>query len=201
MNTLVDRLAEQPRNRRSLVGIGGLVTVAAAMWQFVVSPPLDEYQSLSATIAKNDQDILVEQKVASRLEVQKVSLSNLEARLREARAKLADKSQVDDLLHNISASAQEAGLDLKLFQRKEESVGKFYAEIPVAVSVSGAFHDVATFFDTVNHLPGLVTVDRISFSSPKETEERIVVHVDFVVTAHRLLTEHEREQRPDPKKK
>lgn len=201
MNTLVDRLAEQPRNRRSLVGIGGLVTVAAAMWQFVVSPPLDEYQSLSTTIAKNDQDILVEQKVASRLEVQKVSLSNLEARLLEARAKLADKSQVDDLLHNISASAQEAGLDLKLFQRKEESVEKFYAEIPVAVSVSGSFHDVATFFDTVNHLPGLVTVDRISFSSPKETEERIVVHVDFAVTAHRLLTEQEREQRSDQKKK
>ncbi len=183
------------------MGIGGLVAIAAVMWQFVVSVPLDEYRSLSAALSKSDQEILVEQKVASRLESVKSSLSDLEVRLRGMRSQLADKSQVDDLLHNISASAQEAGLDLTLFQRKEERVGSFYAEIPVAVSVSGAFHDVATFFDTVNHLPGLVTIDRISFSNPKETEERTVVHVDFVVTAHRLLTEPERERRDAPQKK
>lgn len=177
------------------------MAVAAAMWQFVVSPPFNKYQALSAAISKNDHDILVEQKVASRLEAEKVSLSNLDAHLRDVRAKLADKSQVDDLLHNISASAQEVGLDLKLFQRKEESVGRYYAEIPVAVSVSGGFHDVATFFDTVNHLPGVVTVDRIYFSRPKETEESIVVHVDFVVTAHRLLTEYERGQIDAPKQR
>lgn len=194
MNTLVDRLAERSRNQRILMGIGGLGAIAAVMWQFVVSVPLDEYRALNAALSKSDQEILVEQKVASRLESAKSSLSDLEVRLRGMRSQLAEKSQVDDLLHNISASAQEAGLDLKLFQRKEESVGSFYAEIPVAVSVSGAFHDVATFFDTVNHLPGFVTIDRISFSNPKDTDGRSVVHVDFVVTAHRLLTEHERER-------
>jgi type IV pilus assembly protein PilO len=183
------------------MAIGGLVIVAAVMWQLVISAPLDEYRSLRAAVSRGDQEILVEQKVASRLESVKSSLSDLEVRLKAMRSQLADKSQVDDLLHNISASAQEAGLDLKLFQRKEESVGSFYGEIPVAVSVSGAFHDVATFFDTVNHLPGLVTVDRISFSSPKEAEERTVVHVDFMVTAHRLLTGPERERFTASRKK
>ncbi len=200
MNTLVDRLAERPRPQRMLMGLGVLVIIALAMWQFLVSPVLVEYQSLRSAVLKNDNQIVVEQKVAAQLESVKVSLSELEARLREMREQLADKSQVDDLLHNVSASAQEAGLDLKLFQRKEENAGSFYAEIPVAVSVSGGFHAIASFFDTVNHLPGLVAVDRFSFSSPKGAEERTRIHVDFVVTAHRLLTEAERERLTAPKK-
>ncbi len=192
MNTLVDRLAERSRTQRALMGVGGLLAVAAVMWQFVVSPCVNEYHSLNATVLNNDREILVEQKVASRLDRAKVSLSEVETRRRDVRSQLAEKSQVDDLLRDISASAQDAGLDLKLFQRKEERVGRFYAEIPVAVSVSGSFHDIVKFFDTVNHLPGLVTVDRVSFSSPKEVEDRTIAYVDLVVTAHRLLTEQER---------
>jgi type IV pilus assembly protein PilO len=170
------------------------------MWQYVVSPPLKECEYLRSNLAKNEREILSEQRVASGLESVQALVSDLEARLREALSQLTDKSQVDDLLQNISTSAQEAGLDLKLFQRKDEVLGSFHAEIPVAVSVSGSFHDVAIFFDTVNRLPGLVTVDRMSFSSPREVDDHVVLQVDCAMTAHRLLTRDERDRIGDSRK-
>ncbi len=190
MHTLADR----PRSQRILIGFGGLLGVAVVLWFFVVSPPLKQCTELRLALSNNDRSVVSEQLVAARLANVKASNAALDERLDRARSHLTDKSRIDDLLQNISKSAQEAGLDLKLFQRKEEVLGNFYAEIPVSVSVAGSFHDVATFFDTVNHVPGLVTIDRLSFSNPRQSEDRIVLQVDCEMTAHRLVTAEERDQ-------
>jgi type IV pilus assembly protein PilO len=142
----------------------------------------------------SESTILMENRVASRLDAMKADAAKLDLQLRQAVSQLTDKAQADDLLQNISNSAQSIGLELKLFQRKEERISPHYVEIPVAISVSGTFHEVGLFFDSVNRLPGLVTLDQVSLSNPRKTEARLVIQADCLMTAHRLLSPEERDQ-------
>lgn len=196
MGSMLDTLIGKPRRQRLVFWFGFLFIVVTLAGRLLLYPGLMEYRTLSEKVSTSESTILAEHLVASRLDPMKADTARLNLQLRQAVSQLTDKSQADDLLQNISNSAQNIGLELKLFQRKEERIGSQYVEIPVAISVSGTFQEVQIFFDSVNRLPGLVTIDHISLSNPRHIETRLVIQADCLMTAHRLLSPEERDVSP-----
>ena len=84
---------------------------------------------------------------------------------------LPEKKEIPNLLASISSSGQDSGLEFALFEPKPENNKDFYAEIPVAVKVSGSYHNVASFFDKVSRLPRIVNIDNISITAQKQTKK------------------------------
>ena len=95
-------------------------------------------------------------KVAN-LEPLKKQLAEMQDMLAEMLRQLPNKTEMPDLLVNISQAALSAGLETQLFQPGAETVKEgFYAEKPIALRMLGSYHQFGTFISKVASLPRVV---------------------------------------------
>jgi len=120
--------------------------------------------------------------------------------LKSALQELPDNREIPDLLSSISSLARDAGLAVPLFKTEPESFREFYAEVPVSISVEGTYHQIATFFDEVGHLPRIVNINQIIIREPRVGDSQVSVKSECVATTFRYLEETERIQSADAEK-
>jgi len=95
-------------------------------------------------------------KVAN-LEPLKKQLDEMQDMLAEMLRQLPNKTEMPDLLVNISQAALSAGLETQLFQPGAETVKEgFYAEKPIALRMLGSYHQFGSFISKVASLPRVV---------------------------------------------
>jgi type IV pilus assembly protein PilO len=95
-------------------------------------------------------------KVAN-LEALKKQLAEMQDMLAEMLRQLPNKTEMPDLLVNISQAALSAGLETQLFQPGPETVKEgFYAEKPIALRMLGSYHQFGSFISKVASLPRVV---------------------------------------------
>ena len=95
-------------------------------------------------------------KVAN-LEALKKQLAEMQDMLAEMLRQLPNKTEMPDLLVNISQAALSAGLETQLFQPGPETVKEgFYAEKPIALRMLGSYHQFGAFISKVASLPRVV---------------------------------------------
>ncbi len=100
-------------------------------------------------------------------------MKEAEAQFKLAMKKLPEKEEIPSLLTSISDSGQQVGLDFLLFEPKPERAKEFYAEIPVAMSITADYHNLAIFFDQVARLSRIVNIRdiRIDHTKSKNSNE------------------------------
>ena len=74
---------------------------------------------------------------------------------------LPGKTQVPNLLVDISQTALAAGLQQKLFQPESEQDKDFYAELPIKMELTGSYHQFGQFVSGIAALPRIVTLHDI----------------------------------------
>jgi len=202
MHPAIEGILARPLSHKVGIWVASVLALVGLFWKLSLSSKLTERVELTETVIRIESDIATERRLASRLDKAREKLRDLEGRLKGALEQLPDKSEIDDLLEKISGTARESGLELNLFQRREENYKEFYAEVPVNVSVTGAYHQVATFFDEVGRMPRIVNINQIAVYDPKPGETQVTLRVDCLLTAFRFLSEQERnEHAPVDKKK
>ncbi len=141
-----------------------------------------------AKLAALNSKIKEQEVIARNLPSFQAEVRHLEDQLGVLLEQLPNSAEIPNLLRNVSDLGKEAGLDFLKFAPKGESVKEFYAEIPVAISVTGDYHSFALFTDKVAHLPRIVNISNIDFSSPKLGGEGVVsVNVTCTATTYRFL--------------
>ncbi len=75
---------------------------------------------------------------------------------------LPNKAEMAALLSDVNHAGMGRGLQFDLFRPGSEDVRDYYAELPIAVRVSGQFHDMGAFVSDVAHLSRIVTLNNIS---------------------------------------
>ena len=95
-------------------------------------------------------------KVAN-LEPLKKQLAEMQDMLAEMLRQLPNKTEMPDLLVNISQAALSAGLETQLFQPGPETLKEgFYAEKPITLRMLGGYHQFGSFISKVASLPRVV---------------------------------------------
>jgi type IV pilus assembly protein PilO len=74
---------------------------------------------------------------------------------------LPGKTEVPNLLVDISQTGLAAGLQEKLFQPAGEQSKGFYAELPIKIRLVGNYHEFGTFVSGIAALPRIVTLHDI----------------------------------------
>jgi type IV pilus assembly protein PilO len=89
--------------------------------------------------------------------------------LRQLLRQLPSKTEMPELLVDISQTAQSAGLETDLFKPGPETAKDFYAEKPIELRFTGTYHQFGTFISGVASLPRVVilTLHDVSLT-PKE---------------------------------
>lgn len=171
-----------------------IALVGYLLFHFVHKGAASELETLEAKVETLNDQILSEQRLARSLPLFRKEVRALETKLKLALKELPDQREIDVLLSTISSLAKNSGLEIGLFRPQLESKMEFYANVPIQVTVSGTYHQVATFFDEVGKLNRIVNINKISLHDAVRTDIGIKITADCIATTFRYLDELERAQ-------
>ena len=192
MSDFLDALLERPTWQKVAIWVGSIALVLFIFWQYFYKVKSGELTTLTEEVETLKTQINNEKRIARDLPKVKAEVKDLDAKLSYALQELPDRKEIPDLLSTISDKARDAGLEIILFKPKGENIREFYAEVPVAISVVGSYHQVAAFFDDVGHLDRIVNISQIGAKEPKVVDEGTVIRTDCLATTFRYLDEAER---------
>ena len=125
-------------------------------WYFFVSSQQDELTTLVGTEQTLKADFSAKQAKSVNLEALQQQLDEMQDMLRQLLRQLPSKTEMPELLVDISQTALSAGLESDLFQPGPETLKDFYAEKPITLHMSGTYHQFGTFISGVASLPRVV---------------------------------------------
>jgi type IV pilus assembly protein PilO len=100
---------------------------------------------------------------------------------------LPSKAEMDALLSDINQAGVGRGLQFELFRPGQVNVKDYYAELPIAVKISGRYHDLGAFTGDIANLPRIVTLNNLSLVTGKDG----ALTLDATAKTFRYLDEEE----------
>ncbi len=143
-----------------------LCVVLAGGWYWFVSQ--DQIDSLSRSEAQETElrtSFEAKQRLAANLEIHREQLTQIEESLTDLLRQLPGSAEIAALLVDVSQTGLAAGLEFDLFRPAGEVSKSFYAELPIQVEVTGAYHELGRFVSGLAALPRIVTVHDVGISS------------------------------------
>jgi len=139
------------------------------------------------------------QQRAANLEAYKVQLQEMERSFGAMLRQLPGKTEVPNLLVDISQTGLASGLQEKLFQPGSEKGNGFYAELPIKIKLVGTYHDFGNFVSGIAALPRIVTLHDIQIAPVDAKSGYDNLTMDVTAKTYRYI-EDEGGARPAKKK-
>jgi type IV pilus assembly protein PilO len=150
-------------------------------------PELARYQEEEQKLRSEFKD---KHEKAVNLKVYKDQLNDIERSFGALLRQLPGKTEVPNLLVDISQTGLAAGLTEKLFQPGEEIKKDFYAELPIKIELTGSYHQFGQFVSGIAALPRIVTLHNIQIKpAAKDSYDQLVL--DLTAKTYRYLDEEE----------
>lgn len=148
--------------------------VVLAGWYFHISDQQDSLQSLVNKENSLKNEFATKQAKAVNLEALQQQLDEMQDMLRQLLRQLPSKTEMPELLIDISQTALSAGLDVRVFEPNPEIKKDFYAEKPINLEIIGTYHQFGTFISGVASLPRVVilTLHDVSLTPQKGDADR-----------------------------
>lgn len=124
---------------------------------------------------------------AANLDAYKKQMKEMEASFGTMLRQLPSKTEVDDLLIDISQTGLSSGIEFELFKPQSERQIEFYAELPIQISMVGDYHQFGRFVSGIAALPRIVTLHNINLTSQKGGK----LKMDVTAKTYRYLDEDE----------
>lgn len=144
----------------------GILLIGAGLY-FKLMPMKDELNAARQQETALFADFERKQKKVVALDAYKAQLQEMERSFGAMLKQLPSRSEVANLLNDISQTRVASSLDEELFQPDAEQPKDFYAIIPNKIVVTGSFHEMGTFVSGVAGLPRIVTVDEVEIRAAK----------------------------------
>jgi type IV pilus assembly protein PilO len=103
---------------------------------------------------------------------------------------LPGKAEMDALLSDINQAGIGRGLQFELFRPGSVAVKDYYAELPIAIKVSGRYHDIGAFAADVANLSRIVTLHDLTIGSPTKDGSGLL-SMDATARTYRYLDQAE----------
>jgi type IV pilus assembly protein PilO len=145
------------------------IVVVAIGWYVEISSQQDDLANAEAQEESLKGEFSQKQAKSANLEALEQQLAEMQDMLRQLLRQLPSRTEMPELLVDISQTALAAGLESDLFQPGPETPKDFYAEKPITLRMVGTYHQFGTFISGVASLPRVVilTLHDVSLK-PKE---------------------------------
>ena len=100
---------------------------------------------------------------------------------------LPGKAEMDVLLSDINQAGLGRGLQFELFRPGTVQVKDYYAELPIAVRVSGRYHDIGSFVADVANLSRIVTLQNLSIAPVSAKDATGALAMEATARTYRYL--------------
>ena len=138
---------------------------------------------------ETDLRVIFEKKAqqAANLEAYEKQLEEMRESFGAMLRQLPNKTEVADLLVDVSQTGLASGLEFELFKLHSEIPKEFYAELPISIRVKGDYHEFGNFISGVAALPRIVTVHDVAIEQSKEQG----LTMNILAKTYRYLDEEE----------
>jgi type IV pilus assembly protein PilO len=99
---------------------------------------------------------------AVNLDVLKKQREQVQQYVTQLEKQLPSKAEMDALLSDINQAGLGRSLQFDLFRPGQIAVKDYYAELPIAIKVSGRYHDIGAFASDIANLSRIVTLNNLS---------------------------------------
>jgi type IV pilus assembly protein PilO len=162
-----------------LVGVG---------WYFYdIEARYEQLQRVENTEKDLRQDFETKQAKAANLEAYRAQLAEMQESFGAMLRQLPNRTEVADLLVDVSQTGLAAGLEFELFQPQAEVPKDFYAELPIKIRVIGNYHEFGEFVSGLAALPRIVTIHDVQIQPRADSPGLLVM--EATARTYRYLDE------------
>jgi type IV pilus assembly protein PilO len=168
------------------------VAVIVVGWFLLLSSAHDELDAEHAKepVLKQDYRSKLAQAVnLGELRKQKLQVEEYVTQLEK---QLPGKAEMDALLSDINQAGLGRGLQFELFRPGQVAVKDYYAELPIAIKVSGRYHDIGSFAADIANLSRIVTLHNLNLTSAKDPSG--ILSMEATARTYRYLDSGEIEE-------
>ncbi len=168
-----------------------VLVAAGAFWFFVWQNQMPRLEKAQAEERELRTTFENKQKKAANFSAYKSQLAEIERSFGTMLRQLPGKTEIPNLLVDISQTGLGAGLQEELFQPGDEVRKDFYAEKPIKIRLSGSYHEFGQFVSDIAALPRIVTLHDIEIlpRAKDSTFDQLVLNV--TAKTYRYLDEEE----------
>ncbi|MDB5890347.1 MAG: pilus assembly protein PilO [Polaromonas sp.] len=176
-----------PALPRYMLCVALAVLVVAGLWFVWISTSDEEL-----TLEEGKEVVLREEfqkklSQAASLEELRKQREQVQQYVTQLEKQLPSKAEMDALLSDINQAGLGRSLQFELFRPGQVSVKDYYAELPIAVRVTGRYHDIGAFAADIANLSRIVTLNNITIVPVKDG----VLGMDATAKTFRYLDKEE----------
>lgn len=167
-------------------------------WYLKISDQQDELKRTQDKEGALKKEFSDKQAKAVNLDAYRKQLDDMKQMLQTMLRQLPSKTEMPDLLNDITQAALASGIETELFQPGPEAMKDFYAEKPIQLKMLGSYHQFGTFISNVASLPRVVilTMHDVSLRPAKASGAGLQARggqlsLEGVVKTYRYLDDEE----------
>ncbi|MGR4867744.1 type 4a pilus biogenesis protein PilO [Variovorax sp. LARHSF232] len=145
-----------------------VVAVLVGLWFLWLTNSNDELEAARAKEVSLREDYKKKVAQAANLDLLKKQREQVQQYVILLEKQLPSKAEMDALLSDINQSGLGRSLQFELFRPGQVSVKDYYAELPIAVRVTGRYHDMGAFAADIANLSRIVTLNNLAITPQKD---------------------------------
>jgi len=186
---VLNAVNKMPLGQKVGVVAGVVILLSAANWYFFIDPMQTQIRDRQGTLRALEDELIQKQSIANNLAQFKHEKEILERRLAQALTELPNEANIDDLIRSLSEIGTKSGLTINSIEPQAEQRQSFYAAIPIVMSVTGNYHEIGVFLDSLSKLARIVNVTNIKMGQARVANEKLLINATYIATTFRFVPE------------
>ena len=138
-----------------------------AGYYYIIKDQIEELERFERKELSLKKTYLKKKELAINLPAYRAQMVEIKEKFGFLLQQLPNKTEVPELLIDITQAGLGEGLKFNLFDPGGRRVRDFYAELPIKINVSGSFHQFGMFISEVAALSRIVTVNNLTIKGTK----------------------------------
>ena len=196
---LQDRIQRQFRNLdpndpsvwpalpKALLYVAVAVAVAALLWFVILQDYEAELDSERATEVTLREDYSKKVVKAVSLDGLKKQREQVQQYVTQLEKQLPSKAEMAALLSDINQAGLGRSLQFEVFRPGAMVTKEYYAELPIALKVTGRYHDIGAFASDIAFLSRIVTLNNLSIAPGAGGKDTDVLSMEATARTFRYL--------------
>jgi type IV pilus assembly protein PilO len=177
--------------RAAAVLLVTVIATSAGLYLFVYEDKIPLLEKAQAEEGELRVIFEEKQRKASNFDAYQEQLAEIERSFGAMLQQLPGKTEIPNLLVDISQTGLAAGLDEKLFQPMSENRRDFYAEKPIKIKLDGSYHEFGNFVSDISALPRIVTLHDIEIEPVSSDGKYDNLVLNVTAKTYRYLEDEE----------
>ena len=156
-----------PVSLKMLLIVIGAAAILFAGYYYIIKDQIEELERFQKKELSLKKSYLKKKELAINLPAYRLQMEEIKEKFGFLLQQLPNKTEVPELLIDITQAGLGEGLIFNLFDPGGRRVRDFYAELPIKLSVSGNYHQFGMFVSEVAALSRIVTINNLKITRKK----------------------------------